>query len=138
VGLDTFRPVSEEDPHKHPAFREYGTITPEAAVAINKAKVEGRKIICVGTTSARLLEYVAQRSKEGQLHPFSGWVDLFILPGYNFKVIDTMVTNFHLPRSTLLMMVSAFAGLKEVKRAYDEAIKKKYRFYSFGDAMLIM
>jgi S-adenosylmethionine:tRNA ribosyltransferase-isomerase len=92
----------------------------------------------VGTTSVRLLEYAAQKSANAALDPFEGWVDLLILPGYRFRLVDTMLTNFHLPRSTLMMLVSAFAGAELIKKAYAEAIKEKYRFYSFGDVMLIL
>jgi S-adenosylmethionine:tRNA ribosyltransferase-isomerase len=137
IGLDTFRPVKEEDPKKHPTFREYGIISPQVAETVSKAKEENRRVICVGTTSTRLMEYAAQKSKKKPLEPFSGWVDLLILPGYSFKIMDAMITNFHLPRTTLLMLVSAFAGIEKIKNAYSEAIKEKYRFYSFGDAMLI-
>ncbi len=138
IGLDTFRPVQVEDPAEHHIHREYGIISPEVAVRVSKAKAEGRRVICVGTTSVRILEYAAQRSKKNALDPFAGWVDLLILPGYRFRLTDTMITNFHLPRSTLLMLVSAFAGAELIKKAYAEAIEEKYRFYSFGDAMLIL
>jgi S-adenosylmethionine:tRNA ribosyltransferase-isomerase len=135
VGLDTFRPVQEEDPRKHHIHQEYGVVTEEVAGEISRAKSRGQRIICVGTTSVRLLEAVAQ---SGDILPFDGWVDLFILPGYKFKVVDAMITNFHLPRSTLLMLVSAFAGQELIDKAYMEAISKRYRFYSFGDATLIL
>lgn len=135
VGLDTFRPVPEEDPRKHHIHREYGVITEEVASEISRAKSHGQRIICVGTTSVRLLEAAA---KSGDVLPFDGWVDLFILPGYEFKAVDAMITNFHLPRSTLLMLVSAFAGKELIDKVYTEAISKKYRFYSFGDATLIL
>ncbi|MBG7617811.1 MAG: tRNA preQ1(34) S-adenosylmethionine ribosyltransferase-isomerase QueA, partial [Chloroflexi bacterium] len=138
IGLDTFRPVKEEDPKNHPTFREYGIISPQVAAAVSKAKEEGRRVLCIGTTSVRLIEYVAQQSKGNLLEPFNGWVDLIILPGYSFKIMDAMITNFHLPRSTLLMLVSAFAGIDKIKNAYNIAIQEKYRFYSFGDAMLII
>ena len=136
VGLDTFRPVKEEDPQKHPVHREYGIITQQAADKIKQAKAEGRRVICVGTTSVRLLEHAAVVAG-GAVKPFRGWVDLFILPGHEFRVADAMITNFHLPRSTLLMLVSAFAGQGLIKKAYTEAIDENYRFYSFGDCMLI-
>ena len=136
IGLDTFRPVKEEDPQNHPVHREYGIITQQTAVAIAQAKAQGRRVICVGTTSVRLLEHAAAVSG-GVIKPFSGWVNLFILPGYKFKATDAMITNFHLPRSTLLMLVSAFAGQELIKEAYSAAIDKKYRFYSFGDCMFI-
>ncbi len=135
VGLDTFRPVQEEDPRKHHIHREYGVITEEVAGELSRAKSQGRRVICVGTTGVRLVEAAAQA---GEAQPFDGWVDLFILPGYKFKVVDAMVTNFHLPRSTLLMLVTAFAGKELIAEAYQEAISQKYRFYSFGDATLIL
>ena len=138
VGLDTFRPVQEDDPKEHRIHKEFGFMSAEVAAAINLAKKEGRRIICVGTTSVRLVEAVAKVNDANALKPFEGWVDLFILPGYRFKVVDTMVTNFHLPKSTLLMLVSAFAGKELVDKAYRAAITEKYRFYSFGDAMLIL
>jgi S-adenosylmethionine:tRNA ribosyltransferase-isomerase len=138
IGLDTFQPVRHEDPLEHSIHREYGIITPEVAVAISKAKAEGRRIIAVGTTTVRLVEAAADGTGPAQIPPFEGWVDLFILPGYRFRVFDAMITNFHLPRSTLLMLVSAFAGRRLVYKAYQEAIARKYRFYSFGDAMVIL
>ncbi len=138
VGLDTFRPVQEDDPQEHRIHKEYGFMSAEVATAINLAKNERRRIICVGTTSVRLVEAVAQTSNDGILKPFEGWVDLFILPGYRFKAVDAMVTNFHLPKSTLLMLVSAFVGKDIIDKVYQTAIAEKYRFYSFGDAMLIL
>jgi len=105
---------------------------------LSQAKVEGRRIICVGTTTVRIIEQAAQVSSPPQLEPFEGWVSLFILPGYHFRMVDALITNFHLPRSTLLMLVTAFAGRELIKQAYQEAIAQKYRFYSFGDAMLII
>lgn len=137
IGLDTFRPVSEDDPHEHIIYREYGIIDKTVAKRLSIAKKEGRRIICVGTTPVRLLEYTAKISGD-DLKPFKGWVDLFILPGYRFRMADGMITNFHLPKSTLLMLVSALAGRELILRAYNEAIDKGYRFYSFGDAMLIL
>jgi len=137
VGLDTFRPVTEEDPIEHPVYHEYGIVSQETADELKNAKQQGRRIVCVGTTTARLLEYVFNKTR-GNLDAFAGWVDLFILPGYRFGCIDALVTNFHLPRSTLLMLVSAFAGGELIKRAYSTAIEQGYRFYSFGDAMLIL
>jgi len=136
IGLDTFLPVREEDPSRHLIHREYGELSAETACAINQAKQEGRRVICVGTTSVRLVEQAAQAT--GQVAPFQGWVDLFILPGYRFRIADAMLTNFHLPQSTLLMLVSAFAGKEVILRAYQEAILQRYRFFSFGDAMLIL
>ena len=135
IGLDTFRPVQEEDASKHRIHREYGVVTEEVAGELSRAKVGGRRVICVGTTSVRLVEAAAQ---SGEILPLRGWVDLYILPGYRFRVADAMVTNFHLPRSTLLMLVSAFAGKGLMEQVYREAIEKRYRFYSFGDAMLIL
>ncbi len=138
VGLDTFRPIQESDPLEHPIHREYGVLTQEVANHLSQAKMEGRRIIGVGTTTVRLVEAVAQDSSPLHLPPFEGWVSLFILPGYQFRVVDALITNFHLPRSTLLMLVSAFAGRELINQAYQEAIAQKYRFYSFGDAMLIL
>jgi S-adenosylmethionine:tRNA ribosyltransferase-isomerase len=138
IGLDTFHPVQVEDPAQHHIHREYGFVTPEVANRISKAKAERRRVVCVGTTSVRLLEYAARKSANAILDPFEGWVDLLILPGYSFRITDAMLTNFHLPRSTLIMLVSAFAGTELIKKAYAEAIKGKYRFYSFGDAMFIL
>jgi S-adenosylmethionine:tRNA ribosyltransferase-isomerase len=138
IGLDTFRPVREEDPVEHPVYYEYGLLAEEVAGVLSQARREGRRIVCVGTTTARLLEHVAQLGGESTLEQFQGWVSLFVLPGYRFRLVDALVTNFHLPRSTLLMMVSAFAGTDLIKRAYAGAIEKGYRFYSFGDAMLVL
>ena len=137
VGLDTFRPVQEDNPMEHQIHKEYGVLNLDAANAINQAKKEGRRVICVGTTSVRIVEAAAQKNA-GQMQTFEGWVDLFILPGHQFRVPDAMITNFHLPKSTLLMLVSAFAGKELIDRAYQTAIVEKYRFYSFGDAMLIL
>ena len=138
VGLDTFRPVQEDNPREHHIHREYGFMSEDVARELSLAKKEGRRIICVGTTSVRLIEAVAQTSSNGLLKPFEGWVDLFILPGYQFCLADAMITNFHLPKSTLLMLVSAFAGKELINKTYQIAIAEKYRFYSFGDAMLIL
>ncbi|OGN90651.1 MAG: tRNA preQ1(34) S-adenosylmethionine ribosyltransferase-isomerase QueA, partial [Chloroflexi bacterium RBG_13_46_14] len=138
IGLDTFRPVKEEDPQEHIIHREYGILDDRTALGIRKAKNEGRRVICVGTTSVRLVEAAARNSNDGKIKPYEGWIDLYILPGYQFRIADAMITNFHLPRSTLIMMVSAFAGTKTIKKAYREAVDNKYRFYSFGDAMLIL
>jgi len=128
VGLDTFLPVRESNPLEHPVHREYGILTQEAANQLFQAKVDGRRIICVGTTTVRLIEAVAQASSTFCLQPFEGWVSLFILPGYQFQITDALITNFHLPRSTLLMLVTAFAGKDFINRAYREAITQKYRF----------
>ncbi len=136
IGLDTFRPVGEDDPSTHTMYREYGELNLDTANKISQAKKEGRRIICVGTTSVRIVEQAAQSGNP--LPPFAGWVGLFVLPGYRFRMVDALVTNFHLPRSTLLMLVSAFAGTEYIRRAYQEAIAREYRFYSFGDAMLVL
>jgi S-adenosylmethionine:tRNA ribosyltransferase-isomerase len=135
IGLDTFRPVRVEAPNRHAIHKEYGELTSEVAAVVNETKKRGKKVIAVGTSTARLLEAAAQN---GGVQPFAGWVDLFILPGYKFRVTDVMVTNFHLPRSTLLMLVSAFAGRDFILQAYEQAKSLNYRFYSFGDAMLIL
>ena len=140
IGLDTFRPVRTENVEDHPMHSEYCELSPEVAEQVNRARVEGRRIIAVGTTSIRVLE-TAVRNLEPEtwnLEPFSGWTDLFIYPGYQFRAVDALITNFHLPRSTLLMLVAAFTGKELMDRAYREAIQRKYRFYSFGDAMLIL
>ncbi len=137
IGLDTFRPVKEDDPTQHIIHTEYAVLTAEVAAALNAAKREGRRIISVGTTSVRVLEHAASLS-DGELKPFAGKANIFILPGFKFKVVDAMITNFHLPKSTLIMMVSAFAGKENILKAYEEAKKCGYRFYSFGDAMLIV
>ena len=136
TGLDTFRPIREDDPLEHPIHQEYGRLTQEVAGHLSQAKVEGRRIFCVGTTTVRLVEAVAQASNS--IKPFEGWVSLFILPGYQFRIVDALITNFHLPRSTLLMLVTAFAGKDFINQAYREAIAQQYRFYSFGDAMLVL
>ena len=136
VGLDTFRPVKVEDPAEHRIYREYGIISPAAAGELARAKASGRRIIAVGTTSVRLLEAAARMNDS--IGPFDGWVDLFILPGHRFRLVDALVTNFHLPRSTLLMLVTSFAGKELIDKAYQAAIDRRYRFYSFGDAMLVL
>ena len=138
IGLDTFRPVKEDDPLRHPIYREYGVLSREVAAKLSQAKGEGRRIICVGTSTVRLIEQAAQASKTPDIEPFEGWVSLFILPGYQFRMVDALITNFHLPKSTLLMLVTAFAGKDLLKLAYNEAIASGYHFYSFGDAMLIL
>ena len=140
VGLDTFRPVQGEDPTTHKIHTEYFHLGAEAAETINRAKEDGRRVIAVGTTSVRVVEHAARlaaKAGETQLAPDTGQADLFILPGHRFHVVDALITNFHLPRSTLLMLVSAFAGRERILEAYREAIQERYRFYSFGDAMLI-
>ena len=139
VGLDSFRPVREADPREHSIHQEYGELTSEEAAAIRRAKSSGRRVVCVGTTTVRLLEQAAVAGTgDAPVAPFRGWVDLFILPGHEFRIVDAMITNFHLPRSTLLMLVSAFAGKELIERAYCEATALRYRFYSFGDAMFIL
>jgi S-adenosylmethionine:tRNA ribosyltransferase-isomerase len=138
VGLDTFRPVRVADITKHPIHQEYGVLSQQAADQLSQAKLEGRRVICVGTTTVRLVEAAAQMSRPPHLEPFKGWVGLFILPGFRFQVVDALITNFHIPRSTLLMLVTAFAGRDLLSDAYRQAIAQGYRFYSFGDAMLIL
>ena len=168
VGLDTFSPVRAADTGDHPMHREYGELTLQVAKQLTQAKAEGRRIICIGTTSVRVLEQAALGDKEsekereisrlerdtltvedtqseidarlgeGEIKAFCGWTDLFILPGHRFRTLDGLITNFHLPHSTLLMLVAAFAGRERVLQAYHEAMHQGYRFYSFGDAMLII
>jgi S-adenosylmethionine:tRNA ribosyltransferase-isomerase len=139
VGLDTFAPVNEDKPEEHRIHTEWCELTPETAEQINQTRDAGGRVIAVGTTSVRTLESAAAVSDTaGRITPFSGQTGLFILPGYQFKVTDAMITNFHLPRSTLLMLVSAFAGREHVLDAYQAAVERGYRFYSFGDAMLIV
>ena len=135
VGLGTFQPVKVEDIEMHKMHSEYFELSQMSANQINTAKEEGRKIVAVGTTSVRALETVAS---DCSVNPYQGYTDIFIYPGYQFKVVDALVTNFHLPKSTLLMLVSAFAGHEFIFEAYQEAIAQKYRFYSYGDAMLIL
>ncbi|MGI6778659.1 MAG: tRNA preQ1(34) S-adenosylmethionine ribosyltransferase-isomerase QueA [Acetivibrionales bacterium] len=135
VGLGTFRPVKEENITEHKMHSEYYTINQESCNKINRAKTGGFKVIAVGTTSCRVLETVG--NERGKVDPGEGWTDIFIYPGYSFKVVDAMITNFHLPESTLIMLVSAFAGKDKILKAYKAAVKEKYRFFSFGDAMLI-
>ncbi|MEE8413341.1 MAG: S-adenosylmethionine:tRNA ribosyltransferase-isomerase, partial [Dehalococcoidales bacterium] len=117
--------------------REYGVLSRDAADELSLARAEGRRIICVGTTSVRLIEAAAQATSSPGIEAFEGWIDLFILPGYRFRLVDALITNFHLPRSTLLMLVAAFAGRDVINQAYREAITQRYRFYSFGDALFI-
>ena len=139
IGLDTFAPVNEEDPSKHKIHSEWCQISVEAAEAVNKTKRSGGRVIAVGTTSVRVLETAARLAVGGKaVMPFEGRTELFILPGFEFKVVDILLTNFHLPHSTLLMLVCAFAGRDLILESYREAITKHYRFYSFGDAMLIL
>jgi S-adenosylmethionine:tRNA ribosyltransferase-isomerase len=136
VGLGTFRPVKTENILEHTMHSEYFEVSKDTADIINHTKAEGGRIISVGTTSTRTIESISTES--GIVNPGSGWTDIFIYPGYQFKVIDGLITNFHLPESTLVMLVSALAGRENVLNAYDEAVKEKYRFFSFGDAMFII
>ena len=136
VGLGTFRPVKVEQIEEHQMHAEYYSLSPETAQLINGTRRNGGRIIAVGTTSARTLETLGK--PDGSVQAGSGWTDIFIYPGYQFKVIDGLITNFHLPKSTLIMLVSALAGRERVLAAYQEAIRHRYRFYSFGDAMLII
>ncbi|AOQ24420.1 S-adenosylmethionine:tRNA ribosyltransferase-isomerase [Moorella thermoacetica] len=136
VGLGTFRPVKVENIQEHVMHAEYYAVTPAAAATINAARARGHRVVAVGTTVVRTLETVA--TADGVIHAGSGWTDIFIYPGYRFKAIDCLITNFHLPRSTLLMLVSAFAGREKILDAYRVAVREGYRFYSFGDAMLIL
>ena len=135
VGLGTFRPVKVDDVLEHHMHSEFYRIEEEDAELINETKKNGGRVISVGTTSTRTLESVAE--EDGTLHAKSGWTDIFIYPGYKFKVIDGLITNFHLPESTLLMLVSALAGREHILNAYNIAVKERYRFFSFGDAMFI-
>ncbi|MBQ6637883.1 MAG: tRNA preQ1(34) S-adenosylmethionine ribosyltransferase-isomerase QueA [Lachnospiraceae bacterium] len=136
VGLGTFRPVKEENVLNHHMHSEYYEVTEEAANAINACKERGGRVICVGTTSCRTIESVADEN--GKMSAKCGNIEIFIYPGYRFKVLDGLITNFHLPESTLIMLVSALAGRENVLAAYEEAIKERYRFFSFGDAMIIL
>jgi S-adenosylmethionine:tRNA ribosyltransferase-isomerase len=135
VGLGTFRPVKVENVSEHHMHSEFYMISAEAAEKINRAKEGGHRVISVGTTSTRTLESAADEN--GRIHETSGWTQIFIYPGYEFKVIDALITNFHLPQSTLVMLVSALAGREHVLSAYETAVKERYRFFSFGDAMFI-
>ncbi|GIP24882.1 S-adenosylmethionine:tRNA ribosyltransferase-isomerase [Paenibacillus sp. J23TS9] len=137
VGLGTFRPMSVERVEDHVMHAEYYSVSQETADILNKARDRGGRIIAVGTTSCRTLETVGNRFKGGSLEPCNGWTDIFMYPGYEFTVVDALITNFHLPKSTLVMLVSALAGREHILHAYEEAIKEKYRFFSFGDAMFI-
>ena len=141
VGLDTFRPVHGEDIAEHKIHTEWYELPAETADAINRARRNGNRIIAVGTTTVRTLEHVAKDAHSAgasEITASTGDADLFIVPGHQFRLVDAMLTNFHLPRSTLLMLVSAFAGRERILAAYQEAIEREYRFYSFGDAMLII
>ncbi|MCM1569333.1 MAG: tRNA preQ1(34) S-adenosylmethionine ribosyltransferase-isomerase QueA [Roseburia sp.] len=135
VGLGTFRPVKEENVREHHMHSEYYQVSGEAAELINRTKAEGGRVICVGTTSCRTIESAA--NEQGKVTAGCGNTEIFIYPGYRFKVLDALITNFHLPESTLVMLVSALAGRERVLKAYEEAVKERYRFFSFGDAMFI-
>ena len=136
VGLGTFRPVKEEDIEGHDMHSEYCEIPAETAELVNRTKANGGRVFCVGTTSCRTIESFA--SEDGTLRESAGWTNIFIYPGYRFKVLDGLITNFHLPESTLIMLVSALAGRENVLAAYEEAVRERYRFFSFGDAMVIV
>ena len=139
VGLDTFAPVTEADPSQHHMHTEWCQLTPQTAAQINATRRQGGRVIAVGTTSVRTLESAARMAAPGEaVAALEGPSDLFILPGYTFRAVDSMLTNFHLPRSTLIMLVSAFAGRERLLAAYEIAVQQGYRFYSFGDAMLIL
>ncbi|MEW9500550.1 tRNA preQ1(34) S-adenosylmethionine ribosyltransferase-isomerase QueA [Jeotgalibacillus marinus] len=135
VGLGTFRPVSVDSIEEHDMHREFYRLNDETAQKLNAVKASGGRIITVGTTSTRTLETIVDN--QGKFQPASGWTDIFIYPGYTFKAVDALLTNFHLPKSTLIMLVSAMAGREATLAAYEEAVKERYRFFSFGDAMLI-
>ena len=137
IGLDTFAPVREQDPSHHPIHTEWCSLSEAVAERLNETRSRGGRIVAVGTTSVRTLETAVAQNGQSPIQAFEGPTDLFILPGYSFKLVDAMITNFHLPRSTLLMLVSAFAGKELIFKAYEIAKQEEYRFYSFGDAMLI-
>jgi S-adenosylmethionine:tRNA ribosyltransferase-isomerase len=141
VGLDTFRPVQVANPIEHKMHSEYFELSTATADAINRAKEAGGRVIAVGTTTVRVLESAAQRAEQhgsATLQPCAGDTDIFIYPPYRFRVVDALITNFHLPRSTLLMLVSALASREQILQTYAEAVRERYRFFSFGDAMLIL
>jgi S-adenosylmethionine:tRNA ribosyltransferase-isomerase len=138
VGLDTFAPVREDDPQDHPIHSEWCSISEETADRIHQRRAAGGRVIAVGTTSVRTLETAARAGSGGRISAFEGPTRLFILPGFEFLAVDALITNFHLPRSTLLMLVSAFAGREQLRMLYEHAVAAQYRFYSFGDAMLIL
>lgn len=138
VGIGTFRPVSVDNISEHKMHSEWWELNQKTVDIINNAKMNGNRIVSVGTTSARLLEHAATDQKSNLLKSGSGWADIFIYPGYEFKIVDALLTNFHLPKSTLLMLISAFYDKEAIFQAYEEAIKSEYRFYSFGDAMFIV
>lgn len=139
IGLDTFRPVRHEDPREHGIHQEFYHLDTEAAAKLTDAAHAGKRLVCVGTTSVRALEDAARRSPHrGGFQPYAGTTGLYVLPGFEFRAAGAVITNFHLPRTTLLMLVSAFAGRELILRAYEEAVRLRYRFYSFGDALLIL
>ncbi len=139
VGLGTFRPVQTERVEDHKMHAEYFELSPESAEAINACRRRGGRVWAVGTTTVRVLETQAQQDgRQWMVRPGSGWTDIFIYPGYQFRMVDVLITNFHLPKSSLLMLVAAFAGLDTIKRAYAHAVAQRYRFFSFGDAMLLI
>jgi len=135
VGLGTFRPVKEEQVERHVMHEEWYELDPQSAQAINTARATGGRVLCVGTTCVRTLESLAD--ERGAIRPGSGTTDIFITPGYRFRAVDMLLTNFHLPQSTLLMLVSAFMGRENALDAYQAAVRERYRFFSFGDCMLI-
>ena len=135
VGLGTFRPVKVDDVLEHEMHSEYYMVDKEAAQKINNAKKNGHNVVCVGTTSCRTVE--SATNEEGIIEEASGWTNIFIYPGYKFKMVDKLITNFHLPESTLIMLVSALSSKENVLNAYKTAVKEKYRFFSFGDAMIV-
>ena len=135
VGLGTFRPVKEDEITEHEMHSEYCVIPQETADLINRTRANGGRVICVGTTSCRTVESWAE--EDGTMQASAGWTNIFIYPGYRFKVTDALITNFHLPESTLIMLVSALAGREHILAAYEEAVRERYRFFSFGDAMFI-
>lgn len=136
VGLGTFRPVKEEEITKHQMHAEYYELSQETVEIIKNSKEQGKKVVAIGTTTTRVLESVA--AQLGELRPYQGWTHIFIYPGFKFQVIDALLTNFHLPKSTLLMLISALANRELILEAYEQAVKERYRFFSFGDAMLIL
>ena len=136
VGLGTFRPVKVEEVTDHHMHSEFYLIDEDAAEKINRAKEQKKRVICVGTTSCRTIESAA--GEDGRMKACSGWTEIFIYPGYEFKVLDGLITNFHLPESTLIMLVSALAGRDHELEAYEEAVRERYRFFSFGDAMYVV
>jgi len=139
VGLDTFAPVTEDDPRKHKIHTEWCDLPPDTATKINATKNAGNRVIAVGTTSVRTLETAAsETNKTSNISSFTGPTSIYILPGYEFKIVDVLITNFHLPKSTLIMLVSAFTGREHILNAYEVAVNEGYRFYSFGDAMLVI